>query len=338
MIRFTEKGLYCPAGEFYIDPWRPVPAAVITHAHSDHARSGHGNYLCTKAGLGVMRARLGDQSFQTADWGETILRNGVKISFHPSGHIIGSAQVRVEYHGEVWVISGDYKTENDGISGQFEPVRCHTFVTESTFGLPVYRWRPQTEVYEDIRAWVASQLDQGISAVLQAYSLGKSQRLLDALRPFSGKIFAHGAILQIQEALVAEGHDFPMVERLTEAVPAERRKGCIYITPAPVETLRAAKLIGPWRSAQCSGWMQVRGNRRREGGDKGFVLSDHADWDGLCTAVKETGAEKVFVTHGFQSVFSRYLTETGIEAAEVRTQFGSGEESSISLPETPIEP
>lgn len=284
-----------------------------------------------------MRARLGEQSYQTAAWGEKVNRNGVEISFHPSGHIIGSAQVRVEYNGEVWVISGDYKTENDGISGQFEPVKCHTFVTESTFGLPVYRWRPQSEVYEDIRTWVAAQLDRGISAVLQAYSLGKSQRLLDALRPFSGKIFAHGAILQIQEALAADGHDFPRVERLTDAVPAERRKGCIFITPAPVETLRAAKLIGPWRSAQCSGWMQVRGNRRREGGDKGFVLSDHADWDGLCAAVKATGAEKVFVTHGFQSVFSRYLTESGIEAAEVRTQFGSEEESTSNLSEIQAE-
>jgi putative mRNA 3-end processing factor len=337
MIRFTERGLYCPAGDFYIDPWRPVPAAVITHAHSDHARLGHGSYLCTQAGLGVMRARLGEQSYQTADWGESVNRNGVQISFHPSGHIIGSGQVRVEYQGEVWVISGDYKTEDDGISGRFEPVRCHTFVTESTFGLPIYRWKPQAEVYEDIRTWVATQLDQGISAVLQAYSLGKSQRLLDALRPFSGRIFAHGAILQIQQALAAEGHDFPLVERLTDAVPAERRKGCIYITPAPVETLRASKLIGPWRSAQCSGWMQVRGNRRREGGDKGFVLSDHADWDGLCAAVRDTGAEKVYVTHGFQSVFSRYLTETGIEAHEVRTQFGSGEESPANLSETPAE-
>jgi putative mRNA 3-end processing factor len=253
----------------------------------------------------------------------------VRISFHPSGHIIGAAQVRIEYRGEVWVVSGDYKTEDDGISGYFEPVKCHTFVTESTFGLPVYQWQPQTVVYDEIRNWVSAQLDQGRSAVLQAYSLGKSQRLLDALRPFDGRIFAHGAILQIQEALRADGHDFPQTKRLTEATPAEQRKACIFITPAPVETLKTSRLIGPWRSARCSGWMQVRGNRRREGGDKGFVLSDHADWAGLCAAVKATSAQRVFVTHGFQSVFSRYLNEIGLEAHEVQTGFGSEEETEV---------
>ncbi len=329
MIRFTEHGLYCEAGDFHIDPWRPVRSAVITHAHSDHARPGHGHYLCARAGLSVLRSRLGAQTYEAADWSEPVYRNGVRISFHPSGHIIGAAQVRIEYRGEVWVVSGDYKTEDDGISGYFEPVKCHTFVTESTFGLPVYQWQPQTVVYDEIRNWVSAQLDQGRSAVLQAYSLGKSQRLLDALRPFDGRIFAHGAILQIQEALRADGHDFPQTKRLTEATPAEQRKACIFITPAPVETLKTSRLIGPWRSARCSGWMQVRGNRRREGGDKGFVLSDHADWAGLCAAVKATSAQRVFVTHGFQSVFSRYLNEIGLEAHEVQTGFGSEEETEV---------
>lgn len=329
MIRFTEHGLYCEAGDFHIDPWRPVRSAVITHAHSDHARPGHGHYLCARAGLSVLRSRLGAQTYEAADWSEPVYRHGVRISFHPSGHIIGAAQVRIEYRGEVWVVSGDYKTEDDGISGYFEPVKCHTFVTESTFGLPVYQWQPQTVVYDEIRNWVSAQLDQGRSAVLQAYSLGKSQRLLDALRPFDGRIFAHGAILQIQEALRADGHDFPQAERLTEATPAERRRACIFITPAPVETLKTSRLIGPWRSARCSGWMQVRGNRRREGGDKGFVLSDHADWAGLCAAVKATSAQRVFVTHGFQSVFSRYLNEIGLEAHEVQTGFGSEEETEV---------
>ncbi len=338
MIRFTEHGLYCEAGDFYIDPWRPVNFAVITHAHSDHARPGHGGYLCAAAGLSVLKARLGRQSYQTANWGQAIYRNGVRISFHPSGHIIGSAQVRMEYKGEIWVVSGDYKTEDDGISGTFEPVKCHTFVTESTFGLPVYQWRPQSEVYDDIRNWVSNQLVQGRSAVLQAYSLGKSQRLLDALRPFEGRIFAHGAIVQMQEALLADGHYFPHVERMTEATPADKRKACIFITPAPVESLRVSKWIGPWRSARCSGWMHVRGNRRREGGDKGFVLSDHADWAGLCAAVKATDAQRVFVTHGFQSVFSRYLNETGIESHEVQTRFGSEEETEITPENTSDQP
>lgn len=326
MIRFTDNGLYCEAGDFHIDPWRPVPAAVVTHAHSDHARTGHGSYLCHEQSLPVMRARLGEQRFQTAGWGEAVMRNGVRVSLHPAGHIIGSAQIRIEYLGEVWVVSGDYKTEDDGLSGAFEPVRCDVFVTESTFGLPVYRWRPQEEIFDEMRSWVEANRREGRSSVFQAYSLGKAQRIIEALRPFEGVLFAHGAVLNMQQALSAAGWNFPRVERLTELTPTDIRKGCVYITPAPVEGLRVEKWMGPYRSAACSGWMQVRGNRRRGQADRGFVLSDHADWEGLLYAVRATGARKVFVTHGFQSAFSRYLTESGIEAAEVRTQYGGEEE------------
>jgi putative mRNA 3-end processing factor len=332
MIRFTDSGLYCEAGDFHIDPWRPVPAAVITHAHSDHARPGHGSYLCQALSLPVMRARLGEQRFQTTGWGEAVMRNGVRVSLHPAGHIIGSAQVRLEHRGEVWVVSGDYKTEDDGLSGAFEPLRCDVFVTESTFGLPVYRWRPQEEIFDEMRAWVEANRREGRSSVLQAYSLGKAQRLLHALRPFEGTLFAHGAVLNMQQALTEAGWRFPRVERLTEQVPADTRRGCIFVTPAPVAGLRVEKLLGPYRSAAFSGWMQVRGNRRRGAADKGFVLSDHADWDGLLAAVRATGASRVFATHGFQSAFSRYLTGIGIEAAEVRTQYGGEEEDRDALP------
>lgn len=332
MIRFTDSGLYCEAGDFHIDPWRPVPAAVVTHAHSDHARPGHGHYLCHEQSLPVMRARLGEQRFQTAGWGEAVVRNGVRVSLHPAGHIIGSAQVRVEHRGEVWVVSGDYKTEDDGLSGAFEPVRCHVFVTESTFGLPIYRWRPQAGVLADMLAWVEANRREGRSSVLQAYSLGKAQRLLHALRPFEGTLFGHGAVLNIQQALTEAGWDFPRVERLTEQVPADVRRGCVYVTPAPVEGLRVAKLLGPYRSAAFSGWLQVRGNRRRGEADKGFVLSDHADWEGLLSAVRATGAARVYTTHGFQSAFSRYLTGIGIEAAEVRTPYGGEAEEQEAAP------
>ncbi|MBM3442632.1 MAG: ligase-associated DNA damage response exonuclease [Bacteroidetes bacterium] len=326
MIRFTDNGLYCEAGDFHIDPWRPVPAAVVTHAHSDHARPGHGHYLCHEQSLPVMRARLGPQQFQTAGWGETVMRNGVRVSLHPAGHIIGSAQVRVEYQGEVWVVSGDYKTEDDGLSGAFEPIRCNVFVTESTFGLPVYRWRPQEEIFDEMRTWVEANRREGRSSIFQAYSLGKAQRIIEALRPYEGLLFAHGAVLNMQQALTEAGWDFPRVERLTEHTAMNIRKGCVFITPVPVGGLRVERWMGPNRSAACSGWMQVRGNRRRGEADKGFVLSDHADWDGLLAAVRATGAQKVFVTHGFQSAFSRYLSENGVEAGEVRTQYGGDEE------------
>lgn len=326
LISFTDRGFYCEQGNFYIDPWKPVDTAVITHAHSDHARPGHKNYLCQHQSKSLLRSRLGENIYQSVGWDEPVTRNGVRISLHPAGHIIGAAQVRVEYKGEVWVISGDYKTTNDGISGQFEPVRCHTFITESTFGLPVYQWKPQEIIYNEMRDWVLRNQSDGISSVFQAYSLGKSQRVIDALRGFEGKIFVHGAIWQIQQALLSDGWKFPVTERMTAEIPSDIRKGSIFISPSPIEQTTVAKLIGPYRAASCSGWMQVRGNRRRGSADKGFVLSDHADWNGLLSAVKDTGAEKVFVTHGFQSVFSRYLNENGIAAAEVKTHFGEEEE------------
>lgn len=325
LITFTDNGLYCEQGGFHIDPWRPVDAAVTTHAHSDHARAGSKTYLCHRRSRAILRARLGEHAFQTLEWGESVTRNGVRVSLHPAGHIIGSSQVRIEYKGEVWVVSGDYKTEDDGISGAFEAVRCHTFVTESTFGLPVYRWRPQTEILGEMQAWVRRNREEGYSSVFQAYSLGKAQRLIAAFKEFDGSLFAHGAVLNMQSALKADGWDFPSVERMNADVPEERRKGCVFITPAPVEYSRVRRMIGPYRTAVCSGWMQIRGNKRRGAADAGFALSDHADWDGLLAAVMATGAERVFATHGFQSAFSRHLCETGIDAHEVQTAYGEEE-------------
>ena len=323
LITFTDNGLYCEQGGFHIDPWRPVDVAVTTHAHSDHARAGSGTYLCHRSGRAILRARLGDHTFQTVEWGEPLTRNGVKVSLHPAGHIIGSSQVRVEYRGEVWVVSGDYKTEDDGISGAFEPVPCHTFVTESTFGLPVYRWRPKEQVFDEMRAWVHKNRQDGFSSVFQAYSLGKAQRILSAFAEEEGRIFAHGAVLNMQSALAEDGWRFPLAERVHADLPGEKRRGCLFITPSPVENTRVRKLIGPYRTAVCSGWMQVRGNRRRGSADAGFVMSDHADWDGLLSAVRATGAERVFATHGFQSAFSRHLRETGIDAHEAQTAYGA---------------
>ena len=325
LLRFTDTGLYCPAGDFYIDPWRPVSRAVITHAHSDHARSGHGHYLCQQASVPLLRVRLGENSYQGLGWGETIVHQGVQISFHPSGHIIGAAQVRLEKDGEVWVVSGDYKTENDEISGAFEPVRCQHFITESTFGLPVYTWKPQEAVYAEIRQWIDAEHEAGNSVVLQAYSLGKTQRLLHALRDYAGKVFVHGAVWPIQQALRAEGYDFIDVQKIDPSAPAGTYKRSIVLSPSPVEDTYIAKAIRPYVSAQCSGWMQVRGNRRRNQSDTGFVLSDHADWPGLLSAIKGTGAEHVYVTHGFQSVLARYLTEQGLDGKEVKTEYGTEE-------------
>jgi putative mRNA 3-end processing factor len=329
MIEFTSKGLYCPAGKFYIDPWQPVDKAIITHAHSDHARVGSRHYLCHHLTKPLLQLRLGDNQYQSVEWNEKINMDGVTVSLHPAGHIIGSSQVRVEYNGEVWVISGDYKTENDGISGAFEPVRCNTFVTESTFGLPIYNWKPQQVIFEDIRTWIRNNQVNGKTSVLIAYSLGKAQRVLKAVEAVTGNIFVHGATWNTHQSLVNAGFSLPSVNRVTPELSKEAYKGAVILAPPSADGTSWMNRFSPYSVGICSGWMQVRGHQRRRNADAGFALSDHADWKGLLDSVKATGAERVFVTHGFQSTFSRYLNESGITAAEVKTEFGAEEEEDV---------
>ncbi len=330
LIEFTDKGLYCPQGKFYIDPWKPVDKAVITHGHSDHAYFGHKSYLCHTYTKPILQLRLGENSYQTLDWDQPIEINGVQLSMHPAGHIIGSSQIRLEYRGEVWVVSGDYKTENDGISGEFQPIRCNTFITESTFGLPIYRWKPQSVIYENIKEWIRSNRSENRTSVLLAYSLGKAQRLLEVAAEAAENIFVHGAIFNTQEALrnavpLSTSKGFPEVKRVSPEISKEVYQQSVVIAPPGADGSPWIKRFTPYAVGVCSGWMQVRGNVRRRNIDAGFALSDHADWNGLLDSVKSTGAEKVFVTHGFQSVFSRYLNEIGIPAAEVKTEYGEEE-------------
>ena len=327
LIEFTDKGLFCAPGQFYIDPWKPVEKAVITHAHSDHARIGSQAYLCYRDTLPLLQLRLGQQNYQAVEWNEKIYLNGVTVSLHPAGHIIGSSQIRIEYNGEVWVVSGDYKTEPDGISGIFEPIPCHTFITESTFGLPIYNWKPQHEIFHDIQNWVRNNEVAGKTSVIIAYSLGKAQRVLKAIEDVTGNIFVHGAIWNVHQTLVQAGWQLPEVKRINPDNTKEDYKGSVVIAPPSADGSPWMRRFTPYSVGICSGWMQVRGNQRRRNADAGFALSDHADWSGLLQTVKATGAQKVYVTHGFQSVFSRYLNEQGIEAAEVKTEFGTEDEA-----------
>ena len=335
LIEFSDKGLYCPQGQFYIDPWRPVSRAVITHAHSDHARAGSQNYLCHRLSLPLLQLRLGDNNYQTVEWNEPVYMNGVTVSLHPAGHMIGSSQVRVEYNGEVWVVSGDYKTEDDGISGRFEPVRCNSFVTESTFGLPIYDWLPQETIFDRMRHWVQQNIADGKTSVLLAYSFGKAQRVIKALEGCADNILLHGAVYNAQMALKDAGWQFPEVTKVTPEMPKELFHRSVVIAPGSAADSPWLRKMYPVSVGNCSGWMQVRGNVRRQNVDAGFALSDHADWKGLLASVKATGAEKVYVTHGFQSAFSRYLNETGIESAEVKTEFSNSEEE---IAESTVEP
>lgn len=252
---------------------------------------------------------------------------GVQVSLHPAGHMIGSSQIRVEYKGEVWVVSGDYKTEDDAISGAFEPVPCDTFITESTFGLPIYNWKPQAEIYQNIKDWILKNSEEEKTSILIAYSLGKAQRLLQPIAETGKKIFLHGAVWNAHQALIQAGWLLPAVERVWQDAPKEIYKGQVVIAPSSAEGSPWIKRFTPYAIGICSGWMQVRGNVRRKNADAGFVLSDHADWKGLLQSITATGAQKVFVTHGFQAAFSRYLNEQGLEAAEVKTEYGGEEDN-----------
>jgi len=333
VLQFTDKGIYCPAGDFYIDPWQPVQRAVITHAHSDHARWGHQHYLCHHDSVPLLQLRLGaDIRVQGAAFGETIRYNGVTISLHPAGHIIGSAQIRVEYAGEVWVASGDYKLENDGLSGQFEVIKCHTFITESTFGLPIYNWLPQETIFDNIAQWIDANTQADKNSVILAYSLGKAQRLLYHLKGKVDHFLVHGAIFNTHQVLLENGWDLPPVTLITPDTPKSAFKNSLIIAPPSAADSIWMRKFNPYALGICSGWMQVRGNMRRRNADAGFALSDHADWPALLAAVKATGAQKVYATHGFSSVFARYLQDTGIDASEVKTAFGEEEEI---VPPTP---
>ena len=326
LIEFTECGLFCRPGNFYIDPWRPVDNAVITHAHSDHAKAGSANYLCHHYSAPILRLRLGDIRIQSVEWNETIYINGVKLSLHPAGHIIGSSQIRIEHENRVWVVSGDYKTEDDGISGQFEPVLCNTFITESTFGLPIYNWKPQAEIYAAIQGWITNNQQAGKASVIIAYSLGKAQRVARCVAEITDRIFAHGAIWNVYQALTNAGWNLPAMKRITPEIVKEDFKNSVIIAPPGAESSPWMRRFMPYSLGICSGWMQIRGNIRRRNADAGFALSDHADWNGLLTTVKATGAEKIYVTHGFQAAFSRHLIENGKVAGEVKTEYGGEEE------------
>jgi len=271
----------------------------------------------------------------TYGYGETFTVNGVKLSFHPAGHIIGSAQVRVEYKGEVWVASGDYKLADDNFSAPFEPVACHTFITESTFGLPVYRWQPSKNIYQEINEWwLNNQKDNKVS-VLAGYSLGKAQRILQNLDASIGSIYTHGAVENVNKALKGE-HNLPDTIQITEATNKKELIGGMVICPPAALGSAWEKKLGDFENAMASGWMGLRGARNRSSVDRGFVLSDHADWDDLLNAVKATGCERVYVTHGYTAVFAKYLNEIGYEAYEAKTEFigeGIGKDQSLELPE-----
>ncbi len=322
LLEFTDKGIYCQKAGVYIDPWKPVDYAIITHAHADHSRFGNKYYLCHHHSKPIIQHRLGKEiNIEAKEYGEAFQINGVTFSMHPAGHIIGSAQIRVEHKGEVWVVSGDYKLENDGLSTPFEAIKCDVFITECTFGLPVFKWPDQSAVFANINAWWKTNQEENKASLISAYSLGKAQRVLREIDQSIGKIYCHGAIDQMNQVIQELGIDLPNCIYIDGRQSKSDFQGSLIIAPPSAIGSSWQKKLGPVSTAMASGWMALRGTRRRRAVDRGFVLSDHADWDGLNRAILATECEKVVTTHGYTEIFSKWLNEKGIETIVESTAF-----------------
>jgi putative mRNA 3-end processing factor len=324
LLELTDSGIYCRIGDFHIDPWRPVRKAVITHAHFDHARPGSKTYLVSEYSKEILKLRLGHEIDVTSSkYGETIHLNGIKLSLHPAGHVLGSSQVRIEHGGQVWVVSGDFKTEKDSTCDAFEQLRCHTFVTESTFGLPVFRWSPQNEIFDNINSWWKSNQSQAITSILFAYALGKSQRIIAGLDPTIGPIFTHGAVENVNQCYRDAGIALPATRYIGLQEDKRAFFGAMVVAPPTADHHGWTKKFSKTSKGLASGWMQIRGMRRRRSVDRGFVLSDHSDWKGLTETIRNTGAESVWVMHGYSTELVRWLREKGLDAIEIETGLGT---------------
>lgn len=335
LLTQTPRGLYCSAADCYIDPWAAVPRALITHAHGDHLTWGCERYLVSAEGEGVSRERLGTWAagLETIPYGETRRINGVTVSFHPAGHILGSAQIRLEHEGEVWVVSGDYKTDPDPTCAPWEPVRCHTFITESTFGLPIYRWPSQQQVFADINAWWTQNAADGHVSLLYGYALGKAQRMLAGLDPSIGPILTHGAVERMTQVYRDGGIRMPDTTYALTANKSPTWARAIVVAPPSADGSTWPRRFGSTRAAFASGWMRVRGARRRRGVDAGFTLSDHVDWPQLLTAIDATGAERVWVTHGFTGPVVKWLLDHGLDAQAIATHYeGERDDVAVDVP------
>jgi len=328
LLQLNPDGLYCAAGDFYIDPWNPVERAVITHAHADHLCAGSKSYLSVRPCEGLLRARAGmEATIESLAYGEARNIRGVRVSFHPAGHILGSAQVRMEYEGQVWVVSGDYKLAPDPTCTGFEAVPCHTFITESTFGLPIFRWPEPDETLDEINAWWRGNRQAGKASVLFAYPLGKAQRVLAGIDSSIGPTYTHGAAERFNGIYRDGGIALPATQYVRSAPPKTDWTRALILAPPMAKTAPWLRRFGDFSTGMASGWMRVRGTRRRRSIDRGFVLSDHADWPALLSAIRGSGAERVWVTHGYRAPLARWLAENGVESDAIETRFAGEQES-----------
>jgi putative mRNA 3-end processing factor len=340
LIVATADGLYCPDGDFHVDPWRPVARAVVTHAHGDHARPGSGAYWGAQAGAALLAIRLGAGArIAPLAYGEAVDFGRVRVSLHPAGHVLGSAQVRIETSDRVWVVSGDFKRDADPTCAPFEPTRCDTFVTEATFALPVYRWPEPARVVRELRDWWLVNRDRGDTSIVCCYALGKAQRILAALARLTDEtVYVHGALDALTRAYRAAGVRMVPTARVADQPPKHDFRGALVLAPPAASRSPWMKRFRPAQVAFASGWMRIRGNRRRLGYDRGFVLSDHADWPSLVATVAETRATRVLATHGYTDGLILHLRERGVDASALATPFGDEEAPNARMLDAESEP
>lgn len=322
----TDAGIYCPAGDFHIDPWKGVPKALITHAHSDHARWGSAQYLAAEPSKHLLDLRLRGANIETLPYGQTIRQKNAVVSFHPAGHMLGSAQIRIEVQGRVAVVSGDYKLGPDATCESWEPIPCDLFVTESTFGLPIYRWPDQQLVFDQVNQWWRENAEAGICSLLYGYAIGKSQRLLAGLDNSIGPIYTHGAVEKGNEAYRATGVRLPETIPVPTTTRGTDFRGAMVVAVPSAHGTPWMRRFGTVSTGMASGWMMIRGTRRRRAMDRGFVLSDHVDWPSLVQAVELCSPEQIWITHGSSHVVAKYLREQGYDARSIDTKFGNEED------------
>jgi putative mRNA 3-end processing factor len=327
----TPAGLYCPSGDFHIDPWAPVARAVITHAHGDHARPDSAAYMCSAPCASLLARRFGPSTIiEPQPYGTPITLGATRVSFHPAGHILGSAQVRIEGPGGIWVVTGDFKRAPDPTCDAFEPVGCDTFVTESTFGLPIYRWDPTADVMREIVSWWDENRARDVASILFCYTIGKAQRLLAELTTYTDRpVLVHGTLLPTLDVYRAAGVTMLETSALIERPRGSSVAGALVLAPLSARGTPWMRRLGDLSDGFASGLMRVRGVRRQRGFDRGFVLSDHADWSELLQTIEETGAARVLTTHGYAEPLARFLKEKGLVSGVIRTAWegeaGSGD-------------
>jgi putative mRNA 3-end processing factor len=316
LVTLTQRGLYCPPGDFYIDPAKPVQTAVVTHAHGDHLRGGSARILLAAPGLGIARKRLTDaRNVLAVDYGSPFSLGPVQVSLHPAGHILGSAQVRLEHAGEVWVVSGDYKRQPDPTCAPFEPLACDVFVSETTFGQPHFVWPDTAAVVGNIVRWWQINRERGHNSVLFCYALGKAQRVLaEMLRHTAEPVHVHGEIGTLVEVYRSAGIDMVPTLPVTASSAAQLRGALVMATPTMSRSSWLRRL-GAGNRAFCSGWMLLEGESQRRGYDMGFVVSDHADWPALVRTCRDSGARRILLMHGRTDRLAAHLTELGLDAA-----------------------